>query len=618
MRNYLRFIAYVWRYKMRVVGSVVSSLLAVGLKFASVGVMFVTMHILLSMRLDPEGGASEMASKGIFQNRYGRAFIDYLKERAYPDSVFVRTLIVLGLGFLGVAAVRAVFDFLRRYLLQSASQRGWIDMTNQLFQRITRLSMRFFTHESLGKTMSTFGPDVGELRSGTRVISTRAIRDPFRLVAGLVITITISWRLWLVTFIAVPIAFCIIKVVGDRVRRYTKKTLEKRADIMKVVGESIQGAAVIKAYDAEAYQNTRFRKSSSRLLRYGLRRSRVRAAAGPITDLVYWACRLAVLLYGASLVLAERLTLGELGFFVFCVKEVYQPLEGFRNVNNEIQRCRAAAERVFALMDLEPEVQERPDAKLLPPHRVEIRFDHVHFAYDPPNEVIHDFDLAIRAGEVVAIVGENGSGKSTLVNLLLRFYDPTRGAIRIDGTDIRDVTLSSLRRQFGYVSQRIVLFNDTIRHNIAFGDTEYSDAQVEAAARAALAHDFIVNELPQGYETIVGEAGARLSGGQRQRIALARALLRDPRILILDEATSALDADAEERLQRELASFAGGRTVLLVAHRFSALRCADRIVVLADGRTEQVGVHDQLVATSPTYRNLYHKQSAVPEAEPAG
>jgi ABC-type multidrug transport system fused ATPase/permease subunit len=260
-------------------------------------------------------------------------------------------------------------------------------------------------------------------------------------------------------------------------------------------------------------------------------------------------------------------------------------------------------------MDLAPEIAEKPDAVALPPFQGELRFDHVSFAYDPPHDVIRDFDLVAKPGETIAIVGENGSGKSTVIKLLLRFYDPTEGAVTFDGVDLRDAKLKSLRGQIGYMPQEVILFNDTIRNNIAFGHEGATDEHVEAAAKAALAHDFIVAELPDGYDTVVGEGGMKLSGGQRQRLALARAMIRDPRILILDEPTSSMDADVEHRLHDRLAEFTKGRTVILIAHRFGVLRRCDRIVALANGRIERIGTHAELLQSSPTYRNLHDKQS---------
>jgi len=616
VRNYFRYLGYIWCYKARVVTSIVASFLSESLNFASVVAYAAAHDVLLNLYLSNGSNPGPMAKEHFFKSALGRRAIDYLKTRTTDETTLMWTIIALGFSFLAIVSVRGVFNFLRKYLLESAAELGWIGLFDDLFKRLSSLSMRFFSQRSLGHTMATFGPDLAELGAGGKRIFAHAVRDPFRLLIGLGVTFWISARLSLIVFVVVPITLYIFKVVGDRIRRYTTKGLEKRADVLKILGETIQGVTVIKAYDAEDYQIARFQDTSKRMLRYDLRRAMTKALADPFTEFIWRACLWAVGAYGVYLVIHHGLPVSMLAAFFFAVKQVYEPLEKLRDLNNDIQQSRAAADRVFLLMDTQPDVVEKPGAPDLPPHRVDVHFDHVSFAYDPPHEVIHDFDLTVRAGEVVALVGENGSGKSTLLSLLLRFYDPTEGAVRIDGVDVRHVTLASLRRQISYASQNVILFNDTVRHNIAFGDTHYSDAEIEAAARAALAHDLIVGELPDGYATMVGEGGAKLSGGQRQRIALARALLRNPRILILDEATSAMDADAEERLQRQLAAFAKGRTVFLIAHRFSSLRFADRIVALANGRIERVGTHQDLLSSSPTYRNLFQKQDFAHRPDP--
>ncbi|MBM4036701.1 MAG: ABC transporter ATP-binding protein [Planctomycetes bacterium] len=616
MRNYFRYLAYIWHYKARVLGAVGTGVFAEALDMFSVAFFLASNEILLSFHFFPDA-RPKLADK-LFKGELGQQVVAFLQRQAESKSTLLWAVVGLGFALFCVAVVHAVLVFLRRYLLESAAQRGWTDLLNALFERMSGLSMRFFSQRSLGHTMATFGPDLNELAMGGRSISARVVRDAFSLVAGLIACFMVNVRLSLLVFGALPLLVWAFKVVGDKMRRYTRKGLEKRADAMKILAETVQGMTVIKAYDAEEYQRSRFRETNQRMLHYDLRRTLAKAASDPLTDLVYRACIFLIGAYGVYMVINGHLEPAMLFFFLLGVKRVYDPLDKMRDINNEVQASRAAADRVFAVMDLRPEILDKPGAATLPPHNQDIAFDHVSFAYEPPEEVLHDFNLTLRAGEVLAIVGGNGSGKSTLVNLLLRFYDPTSGAVRIDGADIRDVTQASLRRQCGYVSQNVVLFNDTVRRNIAFGDARRTDAEIEAAARVALAHDFIANELPDGYDTVVGEGGAKLSGGQRQRIALARALLRDPRILILDEATSALDAEAEHRLDGELRSFAQGRTVVLIAHRFSALRLAHRIVVLDRGRIEAVGSHEQLVAASPTYRNLYQKQGIAPGEEGRG
>ena len=607
MRNYLRYIAYVWRYKARVIASFVASAVFELLGFASVVAFIGCIELLY--RLHRDGVAGKVGQIWPLSTPWGKGFIEITRDRVSTPGGLVLTILYTGLWFLGLAAIQAVLEFSRRYLLDSASMRGWTDMMRDLFARLARLSMRFYSSQRLGHTMATFGPDTSELSNSGRMIFHHVLSSPLRLFIGLGAAFIVSWKLSLATMFILPIAAVLFKIVGDRLRRYTRKSLEQRADTMKVLGEMLQGATVIKAYCAEEYQIGRYNESAGKMLSYGLRRALVHAFSRPGTGMVYWTFRIGVMIYGMYLVIQDVMSITHLCTFIYALKQIYDPLGRLRDLNNDIQRSRAAADRVFALMDMEPEIAEKPDAQALPRLSGAIRFDHVGFAYDPPHEVVHDFDLTIQAGETVALVGENGSGKSTLVKLLLRFYDPTSGAVSVDGHDLRDVTLRSLRGQIGYMPQEVALFNDTVSNNIAFGLADTSQEDIEAAARTALAHDFIVNELPDGYDTVVGEGGTKLSGGQRQRIALARALLRDPSILILDEPTSSMDADVEHRLHDELGAFAEGRTLILIAHRFAVLRRCDRIIAIANGRIEHIGTHTDMLAHSPTYRNLHDKQS---------
>jgi ABC-type multidrug transport system fused ATPase/permease subunit len=360
MRNYWRYIAYVWRYKLKVIVSVVASFLTEWLNFCSFAAFAVVIEILLNLRQTGEPGKT--ASHSLFRTSLGRQLLDYLKDHATPDRVLLQTITYLAVILFALVIVRNGLEFCRSYFLQSAGLHGWTDLMNELFNRITHLSMRFFSRQSLGHTMSTFGADINELRHGGQLIFTHAIRDPFRLLGGLGLAFAISVRLSLITFIALPFAFFIIKWVGERSRHYTRKRLEKRADTMKILGETNQGATVIKAYDAEQYQIDRFQNSSERMLAYSLRQARVKSAAGPLTDATAWICRIAVIIYGVHLIIDGRLALSMLMTFAYCVKQIYETIERLRDVYAEIQQCRAAADRVFVFMDMVPEIREKPDA----------------------------------------------------------------------------------------------------------------------------------------------------------------------------------------------------------------------------------------------------------------
>jgi len=399
--------------------------------------------------------------------------------------------------------------------------------------------------------------------------------------------------------------------IGRRVRTTTRRGQDKLADIQNILQETIAGNRIVKAFSMESWEIARFRDAAQRLFRANLRSVAAAAISSPLMD-VFAAIAIALLLLlGRQKIAHNEFTLGAFGAFIAAVFSLYNPVRKFALFNNNFQQALGASSEIFKFIDTEDEVRENPGAKPLPPFSRNIRFENVGFSYetdgDEGRDILRNINLEVHAGEVLAVVGSSGAGKSTLVHLVPRFFDVSSGRLLIDGRDIRDTTLASLRAQIGVVSQDTVLFNDSVRNNIAYGQPGVPQKQVEEAAKAALAHDFVM-ALPRGYDAVIGERGVRLSGGERQRIAIARALLKNAPILILDEATSALDSESESLVQSALHNLMAGRTVVVIAHRLSTVRRADRIVVLEHGTIADVGSHEELMKRFGTYRRLYDLQ----------
>jgi subfamily B ATP-binding cassette protein MsbA len=417
----------------------------------------------------------------------------------------------------------------------------------------------------------------------------------------------LAWMLLLF----VPVIVYSAGKIGRRVRHTTRRGQDKLADIQNILHETITGNRIVKAFSMETWEVVRFRRAAGKLLRANLKSVAAAAISSPLMD-IFGAIAIALLLLlGRDQIAHGVLTPGAFVAFIAAVFSLYNPVRKFALFNNNFQQALGASSELFKFMDSEDEVREKPGAKPLPTFSSSIRFDDVSFSYegngDGAREILRNINLKVKAGEVLAVVGSSGAGKSTLVHLIPRFFDVTSGALLIDGRDVRDTTLASLRSLIGVVTQETVLFNDTVRNNIAYGRPSVPQKQVEAAARAALAHDFIM-DLPAAYDTVIGERGVRLSGGERQRIAIARALLKNPPILILDEATSALDSESESLVQSALQNLMSGRTVFVIAHRLSTVRRADRIVVLENGTIADIGAHEELMQKLGTYRRLHDLQ----------
>jgi ATP-binding cassette, subfamily B, bacterial MsbA len=520
---------------------------------------------------------------------------------------------IVAYALVASTVLKGCFDYLGTYLVNHAGFGMITNLRNDLYDSVLRRSAAFFQKHTTGTLISTIINDIERVQYAMSSILAEFLQQFFSFLFTAALVIMLGKQLAWVLLLFIPvIVFSAIRI-GRRVRSTTRTGQDQLADVQNILQETIAGNRIVKAFGMESWEIARFRTAAQRLFRANLRSVAAAAISSPLMD-IFGAIAIALLLLlGREQIAHNQLTLGAFIAFVAAVLSMYNPVRKFAVFNNSFQQALGASSQLFKFMDTEDLVSEKPGAKALPRFSHAIHFENVSFSYqsdgEGSREILHNINLEVRRGEILAIVGSSGAGKSTLVHLLPRFFDVSSGRILVDGQDVRDVTVSSLRSQIGIVTQDTVLFNDTVRNNIAYGQPHVAMKEVEGAARAALAHDFI-QALPAGYDTVIGERGVRLSGGERQRLAIARALLKNAPVLILDEATSALDSESEALVQSALHNLMSGRTVLVIAHRLSTVRRADRIVVIENGTIADIGTHEDLMSKLGTYRRLYELQFA--------
>jgi subfamily B ATP-binding cassette protein MsbA len=543
----------------------------------------------------------------------------FLNLQQLVPSHFHNPWTMVAFALVSATVLKGIFDYAGTFLVNYAGFGMITDLRDDLYNAILRSSSAFFVKHTTGTLLSTIVSDVEKVQFAMSTVLAEFLQQFFTFVFVAGVVVQLGGKLAWVLLLFVPVILYSSRKIGRQVRTTTRGGQDKLAEIQNILHETITGNRIVKAFGMENWELGRFRAAARRLFRANLRLVAAFAISSPLMDILGSIAIALLVLMGRDRINHHVFTAGTFLAFIVAVFKLYDPVRKFAQFNNNFQQAVGASSEIFRFMDIEDEVREKPGAKRMGKFARTIRFNDVSFSYhqaaDSP-DVLHSIDLEVKAGEVLAVVGSSGAGKSTLVHLIPRFFDVSGGQILIDGNDVRDVTLESLRSQIGIVTQETVLFNDTVRNNIAYGQPHVSQKQVEEAARAARAHEFI-HALPEGYNTMIGERGVRLSGGERQRIAIARAILRNAPILILDEATSALDSESESLVQAALQNLMSGRTVFVIAHRLSTVRRATRIVVLENGTIADIGAHEELMQKLGTYRRLYELQFAEADAPKA-
>ncbi len=614
MKTYFRILQFVKPYWKYIVSSVTFTIFYALLNGASV---YLTIPLLSTLFQEsknpafkpshPKGASSTVLPDWLTQgvNHLAAAFKHFIFT-GDTSEVLLKICALILITFLG----KNIFGYLQAYFLAYVEQGVIKDIRNKVYAHLHKLPMSFFKNEKTGNLISRITNDVNVIQQSVSAVFLNMIREPLTIIVFLGIAISISLKLTIFSIIILPFSLVIISYIGKILRKQSGILQQKMSDITTVLHETITGVKIVKAFGMEEYENKKFVSETNKFFRLILKMVRVRNIASPTTEFLSVLVGVVLIYYGGLLVLQEHaLRASEFLGFLFAIFQLMPPIKELSSVNNRIQESSAAADRVFEILDTVPNITDAPDSIEIKGFNKTIEYKNVSFHYDDsPELVLKDISFKINKGEIIAIVGSSGAGKSTLVDLLPRFFDPIDGAIYFDGIDLRKIKIASLRKQIGIVTQEIVLFNETVSKNIAYGLSECPMEKIVESAKAANAHNFII-ELPKGYDTVIGERGTKLSGGERQRISIARALLKNPPIMIFDEATSSLDNESEALVQEAIERLMNDRTTFVIAHRLSTIRNADRILVLENGTIVQDGKHDELLRDAKgIYRKLYELQ----------
>ena len=616
MKTYKRILAYIIPFKKHLTAAIICTFLFSFLHGASV---YLSIPLLDTLFQQSDTDVSQVVKK-TSSNETSSLLPDWIGETAdsISDSfnsfifsgdtseILMRISLLILISFLG----KSVFAYLQAYFLAYVQQGMIKDIRDEAYIHLHKLPMSYFKNERTGDLISRLTNDVNVVQTSVTAVFLSLFREPITILVFMLIAISISWKLFLFSLIILPISILIIGWIGNVVRKQSLILQKRMGNITSVLQETISGVKIVKAFGMESYETEKFKNETYRFFRTVLKKVRLQNISSPATEFIAVIVGVVIIYYGGILVLEEKtLKASEFLGFLFAIFQIIPPMKKMANVNNKIQTSVAAAERVFEVIDTEPTIKNITNPISIKSFEEEINFKSVMFHYDDSDETVLDgITVTAKKGEIIALVGSSGAGKTTFVDLIPRFYDPTSGSIEIDGTDIKNIALDNLHKLMGIVTQETILFNESIKNNIAYGLKDYPLEKVIEVAKIANAHRFI-KDLPNGYDTVIGEQGTKLSGGQRQRLSIARALLKNPPIMIFDEATSALDNESEMLVQEAIERLMNERTTFVIAHRLSTIRNADKILVLDKGKIVQQGKHKELLKNEEgVYKKLYELQ----------